>query len=140
MPIRLLPILRDIAIVFVATLVAGLLVALTLGQSSRGTPLWNISMTLAVAVFSIGAFFASAHLATTNRFAHVYIVAALSAIPTSIYYAIRTAPTLATFAGPIVLMLVYASAGAGLSYVVRRSGPAAAGPRSNTSLERTREG
>jgi hypothetical protein len=140
MPTRLLPIARDVAIVFVATFLAGLLVAITLGQSSRGTPLWNVSLMLAVAAFSIGAFFASAHLATTNRFVHVYVVAALSACPTSLYYAVRDGFTLMTFVVPIALMLVYASAGAGLSYVVRRSAPSIASPRSNTSLERTREG
>jgi hypothetical protein len=140
MPIRLLQIVRDAALVWVATFVAGFVVAMTLGEANRGTAVWSISTTLTVAVFCIGAFFASAHLATANRFVHVLIVAVLSAVPNWIYYAGRSENTLAVIVAPVLLMFVYALAGAGLSYVVRRSARQLSAPPPNNSFERTREG
>jgi hypothetical protein len=116
-----LPVLRDVALLFVATFLGGLLVGLTLGAGNRGTPLWHISMTVVSAVICVAAFLAFAHLAVTNRFVHVWVVAFLSSIVSWGYFALRSNLTFLTAVGPLALMLVYASAGAGLSYALRNS-------------------
>ena len=140
MPFRLTTVLRDAAIVFAASFVAGALVGISLGEANRGTPVWHVSMTIAVAVFCITAFFVSAHLATGNRLVHVCVVALVSAMPNLVLFVLRTNMTFWAFLFTVVLLLVYAVIGAGLSYVVRRPSPSSAAPSSNTSLERTREG
>src|SRR5689334_13524811 len=110
---RPLAVIRDAALLFVATFLTGFLVAISLGEANRGTPLWQISMTLASAVVCVAAFLAFAHMATTNRFVHVGIVAVLSAIVSWGYFALHRNLTLLTALGPLGLMLIYAAAGAG---------------------------
>lgn len=124
---RLTAVLRDVALLFVATFLGGFLVAIALGEANRGTPLWSISMTLVSAVVCITAFLAFAHLADTNRFVHVGFVAILSSMLSWIYFAYRGDLTFLTAVGPLALMVAYASAGAGLSYALRRS-PRSVGP------------
>jgi hypothetical protein len=113
---------------------------MALGEANRGTPVWHVSMTLAVAVSCIAAFFASAHMATANRLVHVCIVAVISAIPNLALFVFRSDMTFLAFLFTIAILLLYAAIGAGLSFVVRRPNVASAAPSSNTSLERTREG
>jgi hypothetical protein len=116
-----LPVLRDAAVLFVATFLTGFLVAVTLGAANRGTPLWHISMTLASAVVCIVAFVAFAHMAATNRLVHVLVVAVISTVLSWVYFALRGNLSLVTAIGPLALMLAYALAGAGLSYALRSS-------------------
>ena len=140
MPIRPITVLRDAAIVFIASFLAGALVAMALGEVNRGTPVWHVSMTLAVAAFCITAFFASAHMATGNRLVHVCVVAIVSAMPNLALFVFRADMTFLAFLFTIALFLLYAMIGAGLSYVVRRPSLSSAMPSPNTSLERTRDG
>jgi hypothetical protein len=133
-------ILRDAAIVFLASFLAGALVAMALGEANRGTPVWHVSMTLAVAAFCIAAFFASAHMATGNRLVHVCVVALVGALPNLALFVFRADMTFLAFLFTIALLLLYAVIGAGLSYLVRRPSLSSAMPSSNTSLERTRDG
>jgi hypothetical protein len=115
-------VVRDAAIVVAATFVAGFLVATALGEANRDTPVWRVSLTVTSAIFCVGAFFTAAHLTTANRLVHVWIVAALSSLPNLAFFAIRDDMTLAAFVMTFLLMLVYASIGAGISYVVRKVG------------------
>ncbi len=131
--VRPITVLRDAAIVFLASFVAGALVATALGETNRGTPVWHVSMTLAVATFCIGAFSASAHMARGNRFVHVCVVALISAIPNLALFVVRADMTFLAFLFTAALLLLYAAIGAGLSYAVRRAALSSTMPSSNRS-------
>ena len=107
--------------VFAGTFVTGAVVAMALGEAQRGTPLWRISLTLAVAIICILLFFVSAHLAKANRFVHVWIAAVLVSLPNLLFFGTTSDMTLGAFLTTIALMLVYASIGAGLSYALSRT-------------------
>jgi hypothetical protein len=113
--------LRDAVLVLAATLLAGFLVAITLGETQRGTSVWLLAVNLTNAVLCIAAFFVSAHLATTNRFVHVWIVAALASLPNLFQFAARDDMTFSTFLVTLLLFVVCASIGGCLSYAFRRS-------------------
>jgi len=113
--------LRDTILVLAANLLAGLVVAMSLGAAQRGTLIWNLAVTLTTGVLCITAFFISAHLATTNRFVHVWTVAALASLLSLVLVAGRDDMTLSTFLVTLVLYLACATIGGGLSYAFRRS-------------------
>jgi hypothetical protein len=113
--------LRDTVLVLAANLLAGLVVEMSLGAAQRGVPIWNLAMTLTTGVLCIAVFFISAHLATTNRFVHVWTVAALASLPSLVLVAVRGEMTLSTFLVTLVLYLGCATIGGGLSYAFRRS-------------------
>ena len=113
--------LRDSILVLAANLLAGLVVAMSLGAAQRGTLIWNLAMTLTTGVLCITVFFISAHLATSNRFVHVWTVAALASLLSLVLVAGRDDMTLSTFLVTLMLYLACATIGGGLSYAFRKS-------------------
>jgi hypothetical protein len=121
MPLRILAVGRDAILVFLGTVLAGALVAFSLGEAQRDTPLWRLSLTLTTAAVCIGVFFVAAHLATGNRFIHVWVVALISSLPNLYYFVTGDELAIPSFLITLTMMLVYASIGGGLSYAFRRS-------------------
>ena len=118
---RILILVRDAFLVFRGTVLAGALVAFSLGETERNTPLWRHSLTLTTAAVCIGVYFVAAHLASGNRFIHVWVVALISSLPNLYYFVTGNEPALTSFFITLAMMLVYASIGGALSYAFRRS-------------------
>ena len=113
--------LRDTLWVLATNLFAGLVVDMSLGAAQRGTLIWYLAVTLTNGVLCITVFFILAHLAATNRFVHVWTVAALASLLTLVLVAGRDDMTLSTFLVTVALYLACATIGGGLSYAFRRS-------------------
>jgi uncharacterized membrane protein len=118
---RILNLVRDAILVFLGTVLAGALVAFSLGDAQRNTPLWRLSLTLTIGVVCIGVFFVAAHLASGNRFIHVWLVALISSLPNLYYFATGNEQALSSFLTMLAMMLIYSSIGGGLFYAFRRS-------------------
>ena len=118
---RILTLVRDAVLVFLGTVLAGALVAFSLGEAVRNTPLWRLSLTLTTAAVCIGVYFVAAHLASGNRFIHVWLVALISSLPNLYYLVTGNEQALSSFLIALAMMLVYASIGGALSYAFGRS-------------------
>jgi hypothetical protein len=118
MPLRFTTVIVDAFIVLAGTFVAGFLVSVSLGEAERGSRLWGFSLMLMTAVVCIGCFFVLALLRENHRFAHLWMVATVSALPNLVQALISPAIPLWSVVGTLTFMLAYASVGGGIAVAV----------------------
>ena len=120
MPSRIVTVLRDAAIVVGVTFLGGLVVGASFDKSGHGTPLYYLSLNVVMWVPCSATFAVLAHIARANRFLHVWVVAVVASLPNLYWLFVRPLSIWPSLLVSVLLMLGYATVGAGLSYVFGR--------------------
>jgi hypothetical protein len=115
--LRPLVVLRDACIVMGATFLAGLVVGASFGSTGRGTPTYLLALNLVTGLSCIGTFAILAYLVPRHRFVHVWVVAVVASLPNFGWLLFRPPSVLPGLLISALLMLGYATVGAGLAAV-----------------------